>query len=387
MLHSAQKDVIICGGGPAGATAALVLARRGHTVTLYDKADFPRPKLCGGLLTWKSMQLLERVHGETADSLTDAGVINQVSDKYVIRTLDQSLAQGTLTYPFHLVDRTCFDERLLNAARCAGAEIKTNVSVTGCDPEAGAVALDTGEIVHARHIIGADGANSLIRRSFPSFDAPHFRSNMAPALEIHLDPADFPRDIDRPELVIGFLDMGYGWIFPHKDKVVVGICGLRKNNENFGSLFSDYLTSLGVDPTKALPYQGHPLPYGNYLDTPVFGRTLLAGDAAGLVEPLLGEGIFYALCSGYYAAQSVAESIENQTAPGPRYLRRIHTTILPELRASNRFRWTLFSAMRLMGPRSVKLLLAKAGTPLGEMVNGMRSYGWLRKKEWDFIQD
>ncbi|QGY39326.1 geranylgeranyl reductase family protein [Pseudodesulfovibrio cashew] len=380
-----RYDVIICGAGPAGATAGTVLARQGLSVALFDRARFPRKKLCGGLLTWKSVKLLEAVFGETPESMIRSGVINHVSEYYSIRTFEHGLASGRLPYPFHFTDRTRFDDMLLGHARATGAEVFEDEGVTACDPEKGSVTLASGRTVSARHVLGADGANSVVRSAFPRFDRDRFRRNMAPALEISLPPEDFPRPVDHPELIVGILDAGYGWVFPNRDRVILGICGLRRKKENFSELFRAYLTRLGVDMDLVPALHGHPLPYGNYLGAPFHQRALLAGDAGGYVEPLFGEGIFFALCTGLYAGEALAESQANRVDPGPRYARRLHRQIIPELKASDRLRWALFQGMRIAGPGSLSLFVNAGATRLAEMVHGIRSYAWLRRKEWDFL--
>lgn len=381
---SKEYNVIICGGSLAGSAAALSLARRGHSVAVLDRARFPRKKLCGGLLTWKSVKLLESLFGETPDSLIQAGAINFVSDHYAIRTFSSTLAQGTLPFPFHFTDRTIFDAHLLSLAAKAGAEVIEDTRVVNCDPINGVVTCKNGDTFHGDYVIGADGANSVVRRSFPNFDRERFRRLMAPTIEISIPAKDFPRPVDFPELYVGFLDAGYGWVFPNRDKVVLGICGLRQKDIKFSQLFEKYLDFLKVDSETISGLHGHPLPYGNYLDNPVHGVTLLAGDAGGFVEPLFGEGIFFALCTGMYAGEAVAEGLEKKTTPGPIYSRRLHTHIMPELTASDRLRWMLFKGMKYLGPMSLGLFINSGASRLAEMVHGMRSYSWLRRKKWDF---
>lgn len=377
-------DVIVCGGGLAGSAAALSLARCGLEVLVLDRARFPRPKLCGGLLTWKSVRLLESHFGETVESLTDAGAINHVSDRYGIHTFSRTLAEGSLPFPFHFVDRRVFDDLLLKHAKEAGAKVIQKSRVAECDPETGVVTCADGRTFHGEHVIGADGANSRVRASFPTVDRARMQSLMAPTIEIKLDAKDFPRPVEHPELYVGFLDAGYGWVFPNRDRVIIGICGLRPEKVNFSQLFKKYIDFLKIDNSLQFQQRGHPLPYGNALDNPVFGRTLLAGDAGGFVEPLFGEGIFFALCTGMYAGDSVAHGLQTNTSPGPLYSRRLHQYIMPEIKASNRLRWTLFKSMQWFGDGGLGWFVNTLSSPLAEMVHGMRSYEWLRKKDWDF---
>ena len=377
-------DAIICGGGPAGSSAALSLARRGRRVLVLERARFPRAKLCGGLLTWKSVRLLETHFGLTPEALDRAGAVNFVSDCFAIRAFPTTLAQGTLPYPFHFADRTLLDALLLDRAAKAGAEVEQDARVTDCDPDRGEVRCADGRTFSGRFVIGADGANSRVRAAFPSVDREFVRRFMAPALEIALPATAFPRPVNCPELYVGFMEAGYGWVFPNQGRVVLGICGLRRGQENFSALFDGYLAALGLDPDKVPDRRGHPLPYGNYLTDPAFGRALLAGDAGGFVEPLFGEGIFYALCTGLYAGEAVADAVAAGTDPGPAYARRLRRYVLPELTASDRLRWILFRGMQWFGPRSLSWFVGVLKKPLAEMVHGMRSYRRLGKKQWDF---
>lgn len=377
-------DAIVCGGGPAGSSAALSLARRGHNVLVLDRARFPRKKLCGGLLTWKSVRLLQSHFHETMDSLADAGAVDYASNRYAIRTFAHTLAEGALPFPFHFTDRATLDDHLLAHAAEAGAEVAQETRVTTCDPKTGTVTCKDGRTFRGRYVIGADGANSRVRAAVPGVDREYIRRFMAPTMEIAVPKQDSPRPVDYPELYIGFMKAGYGWVFPNRDKIIVGICGLKRDGSNFPALFNEYLEFLGIAPDTAPDRRGHPLPYGNFLRSPVFGRVLLAGDAGGFVEPLFGEGIFYALCTGMYAGEAVADGIETGSHPGPRYARRLHRFIIPELTASDRLRWLLFRGVQWFGPSGLGRFVNSLGTPLAEMVHGMRSYSWLKKKKWDF---
>lgn len=382
MTH--EYDVIICGGGLAGSAAALSLVRRGLSVAILDRATFPRKKLCGGLLTWKSIQLLQSHFGESVESLTDAGAINHVSDRYRINSFKGALTSGTLPYPFHFVDRAIFDKRLLDHAVNGGATLFQSTKVVSCDTARGIVTCENGEQFQGKHVIGADGANSVVRSGFPYIDRDRFKKYMAPTIEISLPPSALPRPVEDPELYVGVLDAGYGWVFPNRDRVIVGICGLRQENINFSKLFREYLDFLEIDETAVAGLHGHPLPYGNYLDNPVHGVTLLAGDAGGFVEPLFGEGIFFAMCTGMYAGDAVADALATEKNPGPVYRQRLETHIMPELRASDTLRWALFKSVKLFGPLSLGMFVKAGRSPLAQMVHGMRSYAWLRKKTWDF---
>lgn len=381
-MHHA--DVIIAGAGPAGSTAALVLARRGFDALLLDRAAFPRPKLCGGLLTWKSMRLLERLHGRRTEDLIREGVVDTVAGGYELHHGGRPLIRGRLAYPFHLVRRIRFDSFLLDQALTAGARILHHHEIVGCSPQ-GDVRTKQGDF-HGRFVLGADGVNSVVRRCF-GLPRERWQRNLAAAIEVTVPHEAAPRIADVPELHAGFLPTGYGWVFPNSAGMVLGICGLRRRGENFRDTFGNFLNLLGVaapdDFTREHPIEGHPIPYGNALPDPVHGNVLLAGDAGGYADPLLGEGIFYALLTGWYAGEALADALERGGHPGLSYRERIRRHVMPEMRGANRLRWLLYG-LNMLNPNNLGRYFTLRGTALAEMVHGMRSYDWGRKKRWDF---
>ncbi len=381
MYHA---DVVIAGAGPAGSTAALVLARRGFSVLLLDKATFPRKKLCGGLLTWKTMRLLERLHGCPVRTLVADGIVDTVTDGFALYHRGHPLSHGRFAYPFHLVRRPVFDNHLLTLAQKAGARVLADCEVLRCDPD-GTLRTNHGDF-RGRYAIGADGVNSIVRKSFRVPSA-RWKKNLAAAIEITVPRDAAPRVTDHPELHAGILATGYGWVFPNREGVVLGICGLRRHALNFRDAFADFLRVLGVEDAQAFirshPLEGHSIPYGNALEDPAQGNVLLAGDAGGYADPLLGEGIFYALLTGKYAGEALAEALEKGAHPGAAYRERIRNFVQPEMRGANRLRWLLYG-LNIVNPKNLGRYFRLREDTLAQMVHGMRSYDWGRKKQWDF---
>ncbi|WP_432738707.1 geranylgeranyl reductase family protein [Maridesulfovibrio sp. FT414] len=379
---SGKFDVIVAGGGPTGSTAACILAGKGFKVALIDKAEFPRKKLCGGLITYKTTQVLEKVFGCDVDCLRSRGIINFESPEYSINYRDHNIRDAQSSIPFRFVDRVDFDYFLLQKAANAGAHIFTGEEIVQCNYMDAEVKTKSNRIYKGEYLIGADGVNSTIRRFLP-YDKRKWQADMASTIEIIFDAADYPREVLKPELYIGHLRAGYIWVFPAAGKVVTGIGALNRATVNFKKIFMDFLRSQGIADPESLPMKGYPLPYGNYMENPCFGRTFLAGDAAGIVEPLFGEGIFYALQSGRYAAEAIAKGLSENRNPEKFYLERLEKYVFPELRYSNRLRWTLFYSQPLLKHMSFKMAFKSMPRLLADMVHGVRSYKFLLKKEWD----
>ena len=140
--------------------------------------------------------------------------------------------------------------------------------------------------------------NSVIRKNLPIFDDQKWKKDLGIAMEVFVNDLD----VREPRIYLGVVNIGYGWIFPNRNKAIVGLGGLIKK-ENFIEKFRSFVSKFGLKSLREI--KGHLVPYGNFIEKPVFGNTLLVGDAAGFANPLTGEGIFYAHKSGELAARSI----------------------------------------------------------------------------------
>ena len=187
MNKSNRYDVLIIGAGPAGSTAAFILAGKGINVLVIDKHKFPRKKLCAGLLTWKTIKILEEIFRTDLNCLKSQSVINYHSGKYAIYNKKGELIRGKLKFPYHFVDRKKYDKYWLDKAREAGANVLTEKAIA-FDIQNTKVETDRGSILKADFILGADGVLSRTRNALnkAGFISDKWSAGLATAVEIFI---------------------------------------------------------------------------------------------------------------------------------------------------------------------------------------------------------
>jgi len=300
-------DAVVVGAGPAGSTAAFLLAGGGARVALVDKATFGRDKACGDLVGPRALALLATLG-------LDPPAGREVGEMVVVGPTGRRVllpARAGRTYPDHglAITRLRFDAWLRDAAVAAGAE-----AVTGrvAAVEAGTVELDDGRRVHADVVVGADGATSGVGAAAGLVEPRSVLWGFAHRGYV-------AQDVARPVIALwddapGHGFPGYGWLFPGEPGMAnIGLgLGLRGDRSTASRAvaqldgFCDHLRRLGLL-TGALEGRrlGGWLKMGMVGTIAARGRTFLVGDAAGLVNPLQGEGIAPAMTSAAAAAEAI----------------------------------------------------------------------------------
>ena len=366
-------DVAIVGAGPAGSWAAERLARAGARVALFDPSH-PREKPCGGGLTGRALQL---IHGSLPHGMVPGVEIASATFTHGARSADVGLTGDRSGFPPLLVAaRREFDAALLAAAKAAGTTHHPHrVLRVGRDGDGWMVTTRDGSH-RAQWLIGADGTNSLVRR--------HVTSPFARA-DLSIATGYFVHGASSRDIVVAFEDdpPGYLWSFPRPDHLAVGICA-QADRAASGDLLAR--TKHWIDRQVAvaaglkLERYSWPIPsLGERAlarDCPSGDRWMLAGDAAGLVDPITREGIFFALRSGELAAEALIAG----AGAAARYAAQVRDEIHGELSRAARLR------ARFYQPRFIDLLLKGLGRSgrvravMADLVAGRQPYAGLRRR-------
>ena len=381
ILRKNSFDAIVIGAGPAGSTAAYLLAKSGFHVLVLDKKEFPRSKLCGGLLTRKTIRLLEKIFQTSPDFLISNQIISHQVSRYGVNLSDRACIRGELEYPFYFIDRQIYDSFWLNMARNAGAEFRSGDKVIALDPSINQVITGNGHRYSGTYIFGADGAPSRLRRLLAAegLIKNQKKLGLATALELVVSRDLAPALPDYPVIYFGNIRWGYAWCFPRKDLRILGICGLNEKSGKFlkGGM-AQFLKTIKISTDHIGGVKSHALPYGNYLTQPGSGKILLLGDACGLADPLLGEGIYYAHKSGQLAALAAIQSYRNSQDALRIYRQHLSETIIPELKFIRIARQIIFSLPGSWPGLILSSLLKIIPRKCEETIQGQRSYRWFR---------
>lgn len=293
-----RYDVLVVGAGPAGSAAAIHLARGGARVLLVDKARFPRDKPCGGGLTGRALR--------AAPCSVDP-VVEHVVDTFELRLHYGRRFERACREPAILMtQRRRLDAYLVEQAAEAGADFQdgTRVDDLTIGPD-GVVAHVDGVRVQAAVVVGADGANGVVAKSVGLGDG--IVRGVALEGNVSWDVLDPERYRGRAVVELGVVPGGYAWVFPKGDHANLGVGGWQSE----GPRLRDHLARLArehhVSPDVLTEVKGHRLPMRTIGGgaAPAAGRVLLVGDAAGLVDPLSGDGMYEAFVAAKLAADAI----------------------------------------------------------------------------------
>jgi geranylgeranyl reductase family protein len=312
-------DVVVVGAGPAGSTAAKNLAEKGFKVLLLDKAAFPRDKPCGGGLPTRVQKRFPYIK-PFLDSVSYGTTMFSSSLQYRCNLVREK--------PFvDMVLRKDFDFGLLSLAKKAGATFLGGKSVIDVviQKDTVSVMLEDGQTIDTQMVVGSDGMHSVVAE----------KTNLSKKLEVlcislvqeqPMTAKQLTTFFTKKRLIYLFIKAhgiaGYAWVFPKKTTVNIGIgefqsaiskerpkIPLKESYEKFIATLKEKKLLPADFPVENL--KGATLPIFP-LENTYGDRVLLCGDAAGFINPITGEGIYYAMVSGQIAADVIAQGLKTQ---------------------------------------------------------------------------
>ncbi len=345
MTESQIFDVVVVGAGPGGATAAANLAAEGLDVLLLERNRLPRDKPCGGGLSPKTYRLLDLDFDDLV--LARPKRVTLQAPRYGPVTVESR------TDSIWMIQRSAFDQRLVDHAIDKGAQLRTNIIVrevrAGDAAKLAEVETDGGYL-RARAVIGADGSDSVVARSVGLRS--HRDRHYILALE-----AETTRPANTPEeaAIIDFsLARGYSWFFPKGELCNVGVgTDDRRQFRQLRQHLARFVERHHLAFSQPLRVVGHKIPAWSRAEPLHRGNVVLVGDAAGVADPFFGEGIAYAVQTGRFAAAAVSQFCQGHWPDLTAYTISVQSVLARDLRF-----WSILSQVIYRAPSLSLRLLA-----------------------------
>ncbi|GIZ08011.1 geranylgeranyl reductase family protein [Flavobacterium sp. UMI-01] len=318
-------DVAIVGSGPAGASAAFELSKSGISTVIIEKENLPRYKTCGGGFVFRGRKNMPfDIASVVEKEFHSIDTYFSKKQPHLTTTRDQPIIT--------MVMRDAFDNLIVEKAKENGVTLLQNHKVENITFGNTQILHTSDGDIEAKFIIAADGALSPIAKIAGWNET----RTIIPALEyeIEVPKADFERLSQNVRFDIDAIPYGYGWCFPKKNHLSVGVGVFTKTTKkiNLKEHYAAYLQTLGITEILSEAAHGFVIPVTARTDVFVQKNVFLTGDAAGLADPLVAEGISNAILSGVHAAQAIIESNLDSEKAAALYTAKLEETILPEIR-------------------------------------------------------
>ena len=358
-------DVAIIGSGPAGASAALKLAENGLSTVLIEKETLPRYKTCGGGFAYRGRRKMPFDISPVVEK--EFFKIDTFFDKIGVHVVSERKEPI-----ISMVMRADFDHFLVKKAKEKGITLLENHKLQNITFNDDITLHTTQGNIITKFVIAADGALSITAKLTGWKET----RLLIPALEyeVEVNSEDFERLSKSVRLDFDAIPMGYGWCFPKKNHLSIGIASFRKIKVDFKKLYREYLqNTLGINEVLSEQMHGFQIPVMPRTDGFVKKGVFLVGDAAGFADPLTGEGISNAIFSGIVAAESIVESKLKKNFAEEIYTSKLNKTLIPELKTAARLS-SLFYENEKIRNFLMKKYADKINEVMVQILMGERTY-------------
>ena len=305
-----QFDSIVVGAGPGGSTTAYRLAAAGRSVLLLDRAEFPRDKPCGGGLTIRAVKLLPF----SVESVVEARV-DAMRFRVGFRSAFERKCRGPVVL---MTQRRRLDHFLVEQAVAGGVDFRQGARVTALEAADDGVIVrwsggaDGGGIARGAVLVGADGCNGVVPRLLGLGD--DYTHGVALEANVPYTAEERARYEGAAVIELGTVPGGYGWVFPKGDHFNVGVGGWAEEGPRLREHLAALCAAHDVAVDRLAEQRGYRLPLRRPGSLLVQGRALLVGDAAGVVDPLTGDGMYEAFLTGKLASDAILDLLEGRAS-------------------------------------------------------------------------
>ena len=358
-------DVAIIGSGPAGASAAIKLAENGISTVIIEKETLPRYKTCGGGFAYRGRRKMPFDVSDVVEKeffRLDAFFKN--AGKHVFSERTEPIIS--------MVMRDDFDKFLVDKAKEKGITLLEDHKLKNITFEENIVLHTTQGDVNAKFVIAADGVLSATAK-LTGWEETRL---LIPALEyeVEVHKEDFERLSKSVRLDFDAIPKGYGWSFPKKNHLSIGLVSFKKIKVDFKQLYRAYLTdTLGIKEVISEKMYGFQIPVSPRTDGFVKKNVFLVGDAAGFADPLSAEGISNAIFSGVMAAEALIEGGLDSKLSAEIYNEKLNESLIPELKTGVRLSKLFYENEKIRN-----FLIKKYGNKICEamtqILTGERTY-------------
>ena len=319
-------DVAIIGSGPSGASTAFYLGKKGISTVIIEKETLPRYKTCGGGFVFRGRKDMPF----EIDDVIEREFFKVDSYFNNTKMHYQSLKEKPI---ITMIMRDAFDQLIVEKAKEFGVTLLENHKLNAIEFKNKLAILKTSQVnISANFVIAADGVLSTTAKMAGWKEDTR---KLIPALEyeVEVSEKDFNRLSKNVRFDIDAVPFGYGWSFPKKNHLSLGVLTTKKGKINLKEYYKKYLQTIGITDIIKEDAHGFQIPIAPRTDGFVKQNVFLIGDAAGFAEPITAEGISNAILSGKYVAEAIIESNLTKEIAEKIYIEKLNIKLLPELKS------------------------------------------------------